>query len=239
MKYLLCVALLLLPWSLAAQGSSPKPEESRFTRQVLDDDLNEPMELAVAADGLVYYVERPGYVKRVDPKTGTTKLPAKLPVRFMAEDGLLGIALDPGFARNGWVYLYFGDPVPRGEQYFNVLARFQVGSDSLLQRTRKDLLRIPVTHEGASHSAGSLTFDPQGNLYLATGDNTNPFESDGYSPADDQPGRQRFDALRSAGNTNDLRGKIIRITPPPTARTPFRPVIFFRRARPIPGPKFT
>ncbi len=206
---------LLLSLAAGAQQNSPKPEPSRFTRQVLDDDLNEPMELAVAADGTVYYVERPGLVNRLDPRTGTKTRLAKLPVRFLAEDGLMGIALDPGFAANGLVYLYFGDPVAEGETYFNVLARFQVSGDSLRQASRKDLLRIPVTHEGVSHSAGSMTFDRQGNLYLSTGDNTNPFESDGYSPSDDQPGRARFDALRSAGNTNDLRGKILRIHPEP------------------------
>jgi len=213
-RYLPLVCLLL-SMAAGAQQNPPKPEESRFTRQVLDDDLNEPMELAVAADGMVYYVERPGLVNRLDPRTGAKTRLAKLPVRFLAEDGLMGIGLDPGFAANGFVYLYFGDPVAEGEGYFNVLARFQVSGDSLRQASRKDLLRIPVTHEGVSHSAGSITFDRQGNLYLSTGDNTNPFESGGYSPSDDQPGRARFDALRSAGSTNDLRGKILRIHPEP------------------------
>jgi cytochrome c len=52
-----------------------------------------------------------------------------------------------------------------------------------------------------------------GNLYLSTGDNTNPHGSNGYSPSDEREGRSAWDAQKSSANTNDLRGKIIRIKP--------------------------
>lgn len=56
-----------------------------------------------------------------------------------------------------------------------------------------------------------MAFDAQGNLLLATGDNTSPFASNGYAPIDERPDRLAFDAQRSSGNTQDLRGKILRI----------------------------
>ncbi len=188
-----------------------KPDDSRFTKIVLDDDLNEPMELAIADDGVVYYIERIGNLNSFDPKTNKKKLIAKLNVRATAEDGLLGLALDPNFSTNHWLYMYYGDPVPQKEGYANVLCRFEVTATGLINK--KEILRVPLLHEGVNHSAGSLAFDAKGNLYLSTGDNTSPFESDGYSPSDDRPGRLRFDALKSSGNTNDLRGKILRIHP--------------------------
>ncbi|AEI51939.1 PQQ-dependent sugar dehydrogenase [Runella slithyformis] len=190
-----------------------KPDDSRFTKIVLDDDLNEPMELAIADDGVIYYIERIGHLNSFDPKTHKKKLITKLNVRATAEDGLLGLALDPNFMTNRWLYLYYGDPTPRNDGYANVLARFELTANGLANRV--EMLRVPLLHEGVSHSAGSLAFDAKGNLYLSTGDNTNPFESDGYSPSDDRPGRTRFDALKSSGNTNDLRGKILRIHPEP------------------------
>jgi PKD repeat protein len=52
-----------------------------------------------------------------------------------------------------------------------------------------------------------------GNLYAAIGDNTDPFESSGYTPIDERAGRRAFDAQGTSGNTNDLRGKILRIRP--------------------------
>jgi cytochrome c len=59
-----------------------------------------------------------------------------------------------------------------------------------------------------------FVFDADGNLYLATGDDPIPFQSDGYTPIDERPERNpAFHVQRSPGNTNDLRGKVLRITP--------------------------
>ena len=60
---------------------------------------------------------------------------------------------------------------------------------------------------------GSLQFDKAGNLFITLGDNTNPFESNGFAPIDERDGRHFTDAQRTSANTADLRGKILRITP--------------------------
>ncbi len=54
---------------------------------------------------------------------------------------------------------------------------------------------------------------PAATCYLATGDNSNPFASDGYAPVDYRAGRDFWDSARSAGNTNSLSGKVLRIHP--------------------------
>jgi len=62
------------------------------------------------------------------------------------------------------------------------------------------------------HVGGQIDFDSRGNLFLSTGDDTNPFQSAGYTPIDDRETRNpAFDARRTSGNTNDLRGKLLRI----------------------------
>ena len=62
------------------------------------------------------------------------------------------------------------------------------------------------------HVGGDIDFDAQGNLYLVTGDDSNPFSSDGFAPIDERADRNpAFDAQRTAANTNDLRGKLLRI----------------------------
>ena len=72
---------------------------------------------------------------------------------------------------------------------------------------------MPVDRGICCHVGGDIVFDAAGNLILATGDDTNPFESDGYTPIDERAGRNpAFDAQRSSANTNDLRGKVLRIT---------------------------
>ncbi|MET0415161.1 MAG: PKD domain-containing protein, partial [Actinoplanes sp.] len=161
-------------------------------------------------DGRVFYVERDGRVRIIKPDTGSTVTAVDLDVFTGNEDGLIGIRLDPGFADNGWVYLYYArnDGVAR-----NLLSRFTVTGDTIDMASEKVVLQVNTQRNTCCHAGGSMTFDSAGNLYLATGDNTNPFESDAFTPIDERPGRADYDAQRSAGNTNDLRGKVLRIHP--------------------------
>ncbi|HEX6629115.1 MAG TPA: PQQ-dependent sugar dehydrogenase, partial [Gemmatimonadaceae bacterium] len=80
--------------------------------------------------------------------------------------------------------------------------------------SKKIILEVPTQRLQCCHTGGSIAFDSKGNLYLSTGDNSNPFAS-GYAPIDERPDRMPWDAQKSSGNTNDLRGKIIRIHPEP------------------------
>ena len=67
------------------------------------------------------------------------------------------------------------------------------------------------THQ-TCHEGGSLAFGNNRQLFISTGDNTNPFASNGSAPINEKPGQKFYDAQRSAGNSNDLRGSILRIT---------------------------
>ncbi|TAH19096.1 MAG: cytochrome C [Cytophagales bacterium] len=200
--------------------SKSRPEENRFTKVVLEEKLNEPMELSVLNDGRILFVERKGAVRLYNLKTKQLKTIANLAVSTKykdkegkiseAEDGILGLSKDPNFAQNHWVYIYYS---PAGEEAKNVLARFELRGDELVMSSQKILLEIPVQREQCCHTGGSIAWDKAGNLYLSTGDNTNPHGSNGYSPSDERPERSAWDAQKSSANTNDLRGKIIRIKP--------------------------
>ncbi|MGH3385206.1 MAG: ThuA domain-containing protein [Nocardioidaceae bacterium] len=181
-----------------------------FDKVALDTGTSNPMELDVAADGRVVYIERAGEVRVFDPDTGQTTVAGTLDVFLQREDGLLGLALDPDFATNNWIYLYYSPDVAEPAQR---LSRFTLTGNTLDLASEKVLLKVPVDREISGHAGGSLTFDAAGNLYAATGDDTNPFESDGYAPVDERAGRISFDAQRSSANTNDLRGKVLRIHP--------------------------
>ena len=194
-----------------------RPEENRFTKVVLAQKLDEPVELAVLPNDRVLFIERHGFVNLYTPANGRTTRIATIPVSTkyadssQAEDGLLGLAADPNFATNGWVYMYYS---PAGPESKNVLARYRMKGDSLDLGSRKILLEVGTQRLKCCHTGGSIAFDGKGNLYVSTGDNSNPFAS-GYAPVDERPGRMPWDAQKSSGNTNDLRGKIIRIHPEP------------------------
>ncbi|WP_055700646.1 carbohydrate-binding protein, partial [Streptomyces silaceus] len=95
----------------------------------------------------------------------------------------------------------------------NRLSRFVLKADGTLDTaSEKKVLDVPASRGTCCHVGGDIDFDKDGNLYLSTGDDSNPFASDGFTPIDERANRNpAFDARRSAGNTNDLRGKILRI----------------------------
>ncbi|MFN4147211.1 MAG: PQQ-dependent sugar dehydrogenase [Runella sp.] len=191
------------------------PEENRFTKNVLIEKLDEPTELVVLDDHRVLFAERKGKVKLYNPKKpGTTKIVGNLPVYSKFEYGLMGLNIDPNFKQNKWVYLYYS-PVSSEADTAQRLVRMKYDTerDTLLPHTEQVLLRVPVKRTDCCHTGGSIAWDKQGNLYLSTGDDVNPFESDGYGPMDGRPGRAGWDGRASSSNTNDLRGKILRIKP--------------------------
>lgn len=192
------------------------PEDNRFTKTILDRSLDEPMELAVANSGKIFYAERKGKLKMYDPKKGKSKVVANLNVYTKQEYGLMGLNIDPNFDSNNFMYLYYSPPSGQPDTAQH-LSRFVYDNvkDTLLMETEKILLRVPVKRVECCHTGGSIAWDKVGNLYLSTGDDTNPFASNGYSPSDNRPGRSGWDARSTSSNTNDLRGKILRIKPTP------------------------
>lgn len=191
------------------------PEFSQFTRQVLDEDLYEPMEMEILPFGEVLFLERRGKIKLYDPAIEKTKVVAEFDVCIEGnyEDGLHGLALDPGYGRsNHYIYLYYS---PHCDTAYQYLSRFVFKRQTLERDSEVVMLRVMVQRETCCHSGGGLEFGPDSLLYLSTGDNTSSKESDGFTPTDERPGRSPFDAQKSSGNTHDLRGKIIRIRPLP------------------------
>jgi cytochrome c len=205
------------PLDYAKAYAKATPEENRFVKTVLVNDLNSPMELAVAPDGRVFFSELNGTLSVYDIRTGRSGVVHKFAVASKGGTGLIGVTLDPKFAQNRFIYLYYTPPKDEEPILFR-LARFVVRADNTLDlASEKVLLTVPVELNSGAHHGGSLAWDKDGNLYLSTGDSTSPFPSNGYAPLDERPGRDYFslDAQRSAGNTNDLKGKILRIHPQP------------------------
>lgn len=188
------------------------PEENRFVRSILATHLHEPMELDILPNGDILFVERTGRLKKFKPGPDHLMTVTKMNVHNEHEDGLLGLAVDPNYEENHWIYLFYS---PVGEEPVQHVSRFVFWEDSLHYASEKVVIKIPVQRDECCHSGGSLEFGPDGNLFIGIGDNTNPFGSNGYAPIDERPGREPWDGQRGPGNTNDLRGKILRITPQP------------------------
>ncbi len=197
-------------------------EQNRFTKVVLAQKLEEPMQFEILKDGRVLLAERKGKLKLYNPATGKVTVIAQIPVSTKytsiegvvteAEDGLQGVILDPKYDVNHWIYLYYSQA---GKEAKNIVVRYEWLGDKLIESSKKVLLEVAVQREECCHVGGGMLFDKNNNLLLTTGDNTFSRSSSGFTPIDERPGAYPRDAQKSSGNTNDLRGKIIRIHPEP------------------------
>jgi len=211
----------VLAWCLCAVASQvagvagaaePTVDPSRFELTVLATGLKQPMELAVASDGTVYFIELDGKLKAIQPRGSSVTLVGELTVTTAQENGLIGLALDPKFAENHWIYLQYSPPDFPGQH----ISRFTLTDGKLDLASEKLLLKYEEQRKECCHHAGSLQFGPRGELFIATGDNTHPHgDSQGYAPLDERPDRAPYDAQKSSSNTNSYNGKILRIKPTP------------------------
>jgi glucose/arabinose dehydrogenase/type 1 glutamine amidotransferase len=187
-------------------------------------------------------MESEGRLMMWDPDSGETSLVHTFLTRADAlstsEDGVLGMALDPDFESNRRVFVYYS---PRGEGEgwpvagmghalgYNRLSRLTLdaaGTSVVDEQPILDVPKVKVAADGdgignpgspnwPAHTGGAgVDFDSEGNLYLGVGDDVNPFGTgqNGYAPMDQQY-EHRYDARNTSANTNDLRGKVLRIDP--------------------------
>ena len=205
----------------AKATSAHAPADSLFTKTALTmGTLAEPTEMAVLPTQDVLIAQRGGEIVLYRDADHSVKPAAKLAVYFKAkngsnvEEGLLGLTIDPDFATNHFVYVFYSP----ADTTVNRLSRFEFTGDSLRMASEKVVLQFYSQREICCHTGGSLAFGPGGNLFISAGDNSTPFDekdvkfaSHGFSPTDDRPGHEPYDARRTSANTNDLRGKILRI----------------------------
>lgn len=214
MRIPLLLGVTLLSLSVfPVKGKDQLPSDAHFQVEELATGLVDAMEITVLPNNHIFIVERTGALKWFNPQSGEVKLVKKFDVavrkkEVARETGLLGIAADPNFMRNGWLYCFYS---PKKTEEHRV-SRFTFRAGKLSDE--KILLEYAQTRGGNTcHEGGSLAFDADGNLYISSGDNTCPFKSNGFAPIDERRDKLPLNAQRSAGNTNDLRGKILRITP--------------------------
>lgn len=187
-----------------------RPDPDRFKAVDLTGPLSEPVSMDIRADGSVWIVERKGGIKRWSETDGVESFGLLEDVYSPEglEFGLIGVASYPLKKSPQGLFLMYN--VKAEEQVLQRLSYLPLNDDVLDQDNRLNYLDIPMD-ETCCHTGGAIRFGPDGHLYLAIGDNSNPFELSGFSPrSEDDTVR---DARRSSGNTKDLRGKILRISP--------------------------
>lgn len=138
-----------------------------LTRSVFMGGLQTPWDMAFTPDGVLLYTERARGLS-VRLADGSTRLLYR-PADFVAESqsGMLGVAIDPGFATNRAVYVYMASSA--GGARDNRVLRLTVNADFTAVTGRVDIV-TGITYAGGAHSGGRLRFGADGHLYITTGD---------------------------------------------------------------------
>lgn len=195
----------------AKDYSKVEPSQKAFSREVLAKGFNEPMSFDFFANGDVLIGERRGEIKFFDHETQTV-IPLGNPgVEFISETemGLQGIAIDEQ-ADAVWIYASY--TALKDSQLVMKLARFP-WRDGAIHFAQEQLMLDYTVERNCCHMGGDIEITDAGELFFSSGDNSNPHDQDGYGPIDFRENKPKNDALRSAGNTQDLRGKVLRIIP--------------------------
>lgn len=123
--------------------------------------LEVPWDLAFLPDGSALLTERPGRVRRLSADGELDSEPvAEIPVLATGEGGLLGIAIDPDYERNSFVYLY------RTTESGNEVVRYRYENGELSE----DAVILDGIAASSIHDGGRIRFGPDDRLYISTGD---------------------------------------------------------------------
>ena len=147
------------PATEAREQPARNPGEPKL--ETVAEKLEAPWEIGFLPDGRALITERPGRVRLLGADGTLAAEPAaEVAVAAVGEGGLLGLAVDPRFARNGFVYVY------RTTDSGNEIARYQLEGD----RLEEEATILRGIEAGVIHDGGRIHFGPDGNLYAATGE---------------------------------------------------------------------
>src|SRR5438477_11377226 len=184
----LSIAMMFLLFGLSF-STSGATLPSGFVATTVASGFVSPTAMAIAPNGRIFVCSQTGALRVI--KNGV--LLATPFVTFSVDSvgvrGFLGVAFDPHFTLNNYIYLYYTVP---GTPSHNRVVRFTANGDVVLPGSRVILLELDPLSTATNHNGGALHFGPDGNLYIAVGDNANGSNSQ---------------------NLSNLLGKILRIAP--------------------------
>jgi glucose/arabinose dehydrogenase len=163
------VAVFVFSFNTARAGASLPPH---FARSQVVGGLASPTAMEFAPDGRLFVAEQRGTLRVL--KAGgklATFLDISGSVDSAGERGLLGIAFDPAFSNNHYVYLYYTQRASGTTPAHNRVIRVTARGDRAVAGTKKLILRLDNLSSATSHNGGAIHFGKDGKLYVAVGDN--------------------------------------------------------------------
>ncbi len=161
------ILYLLILFFLFGNSLNAQVFPAGFIQVQIATGLNNPTAIAFTPDGRIFVCLQDGKVRVYKNGALLPTVAIDLTVDDWFERGLLGIAFDPNFSTNHYVYLYYTVP---GTVAHNRISRFTVNGDLITPASESIVLELDNLNAG-NHNGGAIMFGPDYKLYVATGDN--------------------------------------------------------------------
>jgi glucose/arabinose dehydrogenase len=190
----LALAAALLVAGCDGDDGQPREEGARAEGEArvetVATGLEAPWEIAFLPDGRALITERPGRVRLLERDGELRSAPvAEVEVAAVGEAGLQGLAVDPEFEDNGFVYLY------RTVEDGNEIARYRLDGD----RLEEEAVVVNGIEAATIHDGGRIHFGPDRRLYIASGDAAQDSLAQDPGSVNGKFLRMELEALRGAG----------------------------------------
>ncbi len=168
----LCIAAVALFATLCfAYTADAATLPTNFTETLIASGLSNPTAMAFAPDGRIFVCQQGGQL-RVISNGSLLPVPfVSLTVDANGERGLLGVAFDPNFANNNFVYVYYTATTPA---IHNRVSRFTANGNVAVAGSEVVILELNNLSGATNHNGGAIHFGPDSKLYIAVGENANP-----------------------------------------------------------------
>ena len=164
LKQVLRITVLVF-LAVSANYAATLPEG--FTETAISG-LSNPTAMEIAPDGRIFVCQQEGALRVIKNGVLLTAPFVSLSVDPSGERGLLGIAFDPNFATNNFLYLYYTVPSnPRR----NRVSRFTANGDVAVAGSETVIWELNDLTGATNHNGGAIHFGPDGKLYIAVGEN--------------------------------------------------------------------
>jgi glucose/arabinose dehydrogenase len=157
-----CASVCMMSFTAPAFGQTG-PFQG-YVESVVATGLYSPTALAMAPDGRLFVAEQRGRLRVIDGELQPAPF-VTLTVDTTGERGLVGVALDPEFTSNGFVYLFHTATTPT---IHSRISRFRADGNVAVPGSETTILDLPVVDDSAD-IGGAINFGPDGKLYVAVG----------------------------------------------------------------------
>ena len=161
----------------AVWGKAPESLEIRcvlttalpegFEDNLVANGLSNPTSMTIADDGRIFVTQQTGELRVIANGALVSTPVLSLSVDSTSERGLLGVALDPDFETNNYIYVYF---TVASSPKRNRISRFTLNGNTVVAGSGQVIFDLPTLSAG-NHNGGAIHFGADGKLYVATGDN--------------------------------------------------------------------